>query len=532
MSLLPDPSCLALEAVRSRGDGIVIAARTRAETAACPVCGHACTRVHSRYRRTLLDLPWQGMSVRFHLTVRKFRCLNPECPRRVFAERIPSVAACHGQKTTRLSGALLQLAWLAGGEAAARIARLLGLVLSPDSLLYRLKAAKQDQKPPLSAPRVLGVDDFAFRRGRVYGTILVDLEQRRPIDLLPDRETRTLEGWLRSHPGVEILCRDRSPAYTEAATKGAPHAVQVADRWHLVKNLAEGLTRFLDQHRSELCQAAPLLGSTEGNLPVAWPPTKGIATEEHYQQQRQRRQNRYQSVVALHEQGMSLRKISRTLALARGTVNRFVQADSFPEIARHQARPTSLDSFKPYLHRRWLQGCRNGQQLFREIKEQGFTGTCSWVSRYVTGLRRGMAEQIAVRSAKPPASRAVAALLLRRAEDLAGAERTFITHLRETCPSIGTVYDLGQRFLAMVRQRQKDMLPAGIEDAKASGVTVVAGFAQGLVQDLAAVEAALSLPWSNGQTEGQVNRLKLVKRSMYGRAGFDLLKARVLPLPA
>ncbi len=283
----------------------MIAARTKAETATCPLCGQVCTRVHSRYRRTLLDLPWQGMAVHFHLTVRRFRCLYSECSRHIFAERIPSVAACHGQKTTRLSEALLQLTWLTGGEAAARIARLLGLTLSPDSVLYRLKAAGQNQRPLVTAPRVLGVDDFAFRRGRVYGTILVDLEQHHPIDLLPDRETRTLENWLRSHPGVEILCRDRSPSYTEAATKGAPEAVQVADRWPLVKNLAEAITRFLDQHRTELRQAAPLLQSSEGQLPVVWPPTKGAATEEYQQQQRSKRQSRYQAVVALHKQGMS-----------------------------------------------------------------------------------------------------------------------------------------------------------------------------------------------------------------------------------
>jgi transposase len=265
---------------------------------------------------------------------------------------------------------------------------------------------------------------------------------------------------------------------------------------------------------------------------VVWPPTKGAATEEYQQQQRSKRQSRYQAVVALHKQGMSKRKIAKTLGLARGTVNRFVAVGSFPEIAQRQARATSLDPFKPYLHRRWLQGCRNGQQLFREIAEQGFTGTCSWVSRYVTGLRRGMAAQTTGRPARPPASRAVAALLLRRAENLTESERAFVTLLRETCPMIGRVYDLAQRFLSRVRQRQQELLSAWIEDAKTCGVSVVAGFAQGLVQDFAAVEAALSLCWSNGQTEGQVNRLKLVKRSMYGRAGFELLKVRVLPLPA
>ncbi len=276
MSLLPDPACLTLKVMRQNGDAIVIDAQTTTAMATCPLCGCVSGRIHSRYRRTLLDLPWQGVPVRFHLTVRKFRCLNPDCARSIFVERIPSVAACHAQKTTRLSYVLLQLAWLTGGEAAARIARLVGLTLSPDSLLYRLKAISNGRLPVV-APRVLGVDDFAFRRGHVYGTILIDLAKRCPIELLPDRETRTLQEWLTRHPGVEILCRDRSPAYTEAAMKAVPEAIQVADRWHLTKNLAEAITRFLDQHRAEVRQAAPVLAAIDGDLPAVWPPTKGAA---------------------------------------------------------------------------------------------------------------------------------------------------------------------------------------------------------------------------------------------------------------
>ena len=184
-----------------------------------------------------------------------------------------------------------------------------------------------------------------------------------------------------------------------------------------------------------------------------------------------------------------------------------------------------------HLHRRWLEGCRNGQQLFREIQEQGFAGTCSWVSRYMTGLRRGMAAQIAARPCRPPSSRAVTALFLRRPDELSLSQKAFVSQLRQTCPAFTTVIDLSQRFLTMVRQRDKSGLNCWMRDALQSGVSAVAHFAKGLGQDHAAVEAALSLSWSNAQSEGQVNRLKLVKRSMYGRAGFELLKTRVLPLP-
>lgn len=245
----------------------------------------------------------------------------------------------------------------------------------------------------------------------------------------------------------------------------------------------------------------------------------------------QSRQARYETVVTLHQKGMSLRQIARLTGLARGTVKRYVQAGAFPEVASYAPRPTSLDPFKPYLQRRWLEGCRNATQLFREIAAQGFAGTSSWVSRYLQGLRAAAASASASRPVKAPASRAVTPLLLRRPEELSDSERAFLSCLSE-CPAMRTAYDLAQGFMRLLRQRQKDSLARWREDAQKSGILAIVEFAKGLGQDLAAVEAGLSLPWSNGPTEGQVNRLKLVKRSMYGRAGFDLLKARVLPLPS
>lgn len=528
MSLLPDPALLTLESICPQGNSITITARTKVDTVNCPDCSYASDRVHSRYRRTLTDLPWQDMPVRFVLTVRRFRCLNTECPRRIFTERIPSIAACHAQKTARLANILLQLAWLGGGRASAHIARLLGVVISPDAQLYHLKEAHK-RRHPVTTPRVLGVDDFAFRRGHVYGTLLIDMERRCPIDLLPDRETETLQAWLLAHPEIEIISRDRSTAYAEAATKGAPEAVQVADRWHLAKNLADAITRFLDQHRSDLYKAAPLLRTSEGNLPVQWPPSKGAATDEYRRQQRDRRRTRYETVSLLYRKGLSMRRIARLTGLSRGTVQRYVQSGHFTETAPRTPRPTSLDPFKDYLQRRWLAGCRNASQLFREIQAQGFGGTCSWVSRYIHGLRVAAAEPIASQPIKPPSSRSITPLFLRRPEELSQSENAFLLCLREN-PLMQNVYDLAQRFMTLLRQRQKGSLSCWREDARSSAITAIAGFSKGLEQDLPAVEAGLSLPWSNGPTEGQVNRLKLVKRSMYGRAGFDLLKARVLPL--
>ncbi len=371
--------------------------------------------------------------------------------------------------------------------------------------------------------RVLGVDDWAFRKGRRYGTILVDLEQHRVVDLLPDATSQSLAIWLQAHPGVEILSRDRAGAYAEGARQGAPNAVQVADRWHLLKNLSETLERVLDQNRAALKQAAPAL---QEPIAVAWPPTKGKMAEEESQERRRKRLERYEQVVQLHQQGVGLRKIARQLPLARATVAHYIRAGTFPERAPRSPVPTSLDPFKPYLHRRWQEGCRNACQLARELKEQGYTGVASWVCRYVTCLRQA---QEKVPTPKVPATRQVATWFLCRTQDLDAKPQAFLTALWQQCPALQSAYDLAQQFLGMVRKRNKKALPAWMQAATASGSTVLARFAASLKQDLAAVEAALSLQWSNGQTEGQVNRLKLVKRSMYGRANFDLLRARVLP---
>lgn len=250
--LLPDPNALTLDSLCIRDGVIIFTVHTTRQTVACSLCRCPSARIHSRYRRTLLDLPWQGHGVRMEVTSRKFFCDNRECARRIFTEPLPSLAGRYARKTQRLADALRELTFLVGGEAAARIACAFGLLVSPDALLNSLKKA-----PPsaVSTPRVLGVDDFAFRKGRTYGTILLDMEKRRPIDLLPDREGATLKAWLLEHPGVQIVTRDRGATYIDAITAAAPHAQQVADRFHLLQNLAEAFTHWLARQMPQLRKA-------------------------------------------------------------------------------------------------------------------------------------------------------------------------------------------------------------------------------------------------------------------------------------
>jgi len=523
-TLLPTGEGLRIEHVTPQADRIVIGLTVVTPSASCPLCGHLSERVHSHYQRTLIDLPWNRVAVQIKVKARKFFCDQPGCCRRIFTEPLSDLAARYARKTCRLHEALYLLGYALGGEAGARLAIGLGLLVSPNTLLRRLRQVGTVTLPTGTPVRVLGIDDWAFRKGRRYGTILVDLEQHRVLDLLPEATAASLSTWLKAHPSVEIISRDRAGVYAEGAKQGAPNAVQVADRWHLLKNLSETLERVLDQNRSAFQHAAPAL---QEPLPVAWPPTKGKAAEQEIRQRRQKRLERYEQVVQLHQQGIGQRESARQLQVARATVAHYIRAGTFPERASRTPVPTSLDPFKAYLHQRWQEGCRNACQLARELKELGYTGVASWVCRYITCLRQAAAN---APPAKAPATRQVAAWMLCRTRDLEAKQKAFLAALCQYCPALQHAYDLAQQFVGMVRERNRKALPVWMQTATDSGNAVLARFATSLKQDLAAVEAGLSLEWSNGQTEGQVNRLKLVKRSMYGRAKFDLLRVRVLPM--
>ncbi len=535
-ALLPDPSCLKLNSVEHQEDGrVLIAAAAIGSVAYCPACHHASHSLHSRYSRALHDLPWQGSSVELRLDVRRFRCRTHDCPRVTFAETLPMVSAKYGRQTSRLSETVRLLGYVLGGEAGAGLSKRLGMATSPDTVLRRLKAGPSIE---VRGARALGVDDWAWRKGQRYGTILVDLESHAPIDLLPDRSADTLATWLDVHPGAEVISRDRGGIYADGAACGAPEAVQVADRFHLLCNLTSAVERVLEQKRSALAQAiVPAMGEPSPPSADCVPKAKS-RLEQAREDRRQRRLDRYNEVLELNRKGMSQQAISLTLHIQRKTIRRFVRAGQFPERATPHRRPPGVNKFQEFLRRRWAEGCHNATKLWHEIQVQGYTGGRSTLAKFIATLRTPGTTYFRTTSAprqkkvKPPSPRQAAMLLARRPEKLKPDEQQLLAKLNECCPEIPILYDLTQGFATVFREKKSEALQTWLDQARGTGLPEIGHFCDGLRRDEKAVTAAVLLPWSNGQVEGQIHRLKLVKRQMYGRAKFNLLRRRVLPYVA
>jgi transposase len=388
----------------------------------------------------------------------------------------------------------------------------------------------------------LGVDDWALRRRERYGTILVDLERRRAIDLLPDREGATVESWLKANPGVEIATRDRSATYAEAIRKGAPSAIQVTDRWHLVVNLTDAVERALNNRQPQVREAASVVIKSQTSLAASVlnaGPTTMLSSRSGRESERNRekRYARYLQVIKLRKQGMAMNVIARSLKMSRMTVRRYIESDGYPERAPTKTRHSQLEKYVPYLHQRFAAGCDNATQIWREIRAQGYGGKAGMVRRYIKRLRvrtkaLGVKRQIEIQSSadsfKSPSSRRAAWWLIKEVSELTAEQRLFVDQLIRLCPDIGKIKDLAASLRRMIAKRKAGQFEKWLAKARQSAVTEFKTFAEGLKKDRHAVVEALRSEWSNGQVEGQINRLKMMKRQMYGRANLDLLRARVL----
>jgi len=513
--------------VLSAPDCVIILTAPKLTKSACPLCAVVSGQVHSHYTRTLADLPWQGRQAKLQVRARRFRCVTAGCLRQVFAERLPDVAQPQARRTVRLHGIQRHIGFALGGEPGARLAARLAMPVSGATLLRLVRASTPAVMPP---PHVIGVDDWAWRRGRRYGTIICDLERRKVIDLLPDRSAGTLAAWLRQHgQEVSTVSRDRSGAYADGIRSGAPEAVQVADRWHLVVNASDALRQVLDRHQRQLREAAQFCASHDG-VPLAVVRKQRASTQADRRQGalREQRGMRYEEVARLQQEGVPIKRIAQQLGMARNTVRRWLRAGEVPIYRRATGR-SALDGHLRYVEQRLAEGCRNTAQLWRELRDRGFTGGYDIVRRWA--IRRRALDASIISRTRPlpswhvPSSRRTARLLTTPSEALTQAERRFVDTLSARSPEIAAAASAINAFHQMVRDRDVAALDVWLTTARS---TDLRGFVTGLISDIDAVRAALSQPWSNGPVEGQVNRLKLLKRQMYGRANFGLLRSRVL----
>ena len=541
----PEAAGLRVDGLWREGLTLHIRAATTHKRTRCPCCGRRSRRVQSFYHRTIADLACAGGGVTLHLRVRRFWCRVRRCRQRIFCERLPAVAVAWARKTPRLREHLRHDALALGGERGARHATAEGTPVSARTLV---RLVRTTPLPAVGRVRVLGVDDWARRKGRTYGTILVDLEAHRVLDLLPDRTSATLATWLRGHPEIEVVSRDRASAYADAIRQAAPQAIEVADRFHVLKNMTEVLEQVVRRCHAALRAAArpvdvPAGGDADPSLasgPEASAPAPTKAQQDREARQARRRA-RYDEVVALHEQGYSQNQIACALGMGRHTIRRFLRANGFPERVAPQPRPNLLRPYDAYLRERWAAGCDNAHELWQALRAKGYPGSESHVRHYVAAWReqpsrpgkKGPRPLSGPHRPPPPPSRvpsprAATWLLLHDPATLTADQAAYLERLRLGCPALAAVEALAHDFQTLMRQRDIAALDAWLPRAEASDAPELRGFAAGIRADYAAVAASLTSEWSQGQVEGQVNRLKETKREMYGRANFDLLRLRLL----
>jgi transposase len=496
--LFPLLSGMVVEQVAADRLVVRVRARTRAVAVACPGCGKPARRVHGYHQRRLADLPVGDRSVVVELRVRRLVCETRECSRQTFREQVPDVTERHARRTPRLSALIADMGVVLAGRAGAAVLSRVAVTVSRTTVLRLLMAVPTGNRP---VPEVLSVDDFALRRRHRYATLLIDAVTHRRIDVLPDRKAATLAAWLRDHPGVEVVCRDGSAAYAEAIRQGAPHAIQVSDRWHLWKNLAEAVEKTVNAH-SRCWHTGPPRGTTS---------------------REERTLQRHAAVHTLLGQGVGLLECARRLGLALNTVKRYARVIDADDLRRPpQYRQTLVDPYREHLRRRLAHDPGVPvTHLLAEIREQGYPGSANLLVRY---LNQGRADP----DRSPPAPRRLASWIMTRPENLHAHHHRHLDDLTSSCPQMTALAERVREFATILTRRQGHTLDAWITAVRSNDLPALHTFVHGLSRDLPAVVAGLTLPYSNGPMEGTNTKVKLIKRQMYGRAGFALLRQRIL----
>lgn len=571
-ALLPLPQGLCIIAIEKEEATLLIHVRSTRKTACCPLCAAESDAVHSRYQRRLSDLPCTGQPVCLRLIVRKFFCKNPLCARKIFTERLPAFVEPWAQTTLRLKEARAALGFATSGRLGARLGARLGITTSWMTILRGVMAFQGASPHPVTA---LGVDDFSFKRGRRFGTILVDLSTHQVIDLLPERSSESAAAWMRGQPALRYVSRDRGQDYTIACREGAPQAVAIADRFHIMKNFVEALSPEISRCYKQLrqTQKEPALDSvrqapdaereqkrvqrqahkaerfeqvkaliSQGVSPKEVASQLGIPERTVYHwrgredcpvhrpepKERTERLKRFEQAKTLRSQGMTPQEIAQHLGVAVRTVQYWLARESAPHSQPRRKPPSLFDAFVPSVFSRFSQGCRDIPLIYTEIQQQGYRGSIRTLYRFMHSRRvpslslptPSVFDQISVHKATW--------LIARPDEHLEADERTDLRVLCEACSDLAALHTLAQFFGQIVRKREGHRLDEWMQRVKESHFRDLKRFATSLQRDQKEILAGLTLVYSNGQVEGFVNKLKLIKRQGYGRASFPLLRQRVL----
>ena len=491
-------SPLVVEEVVEEGERILVQARTPCGPAACPGCGIESGRVHGYHERTVADLPVDGRGVVVRVRVRRLVCPTRGCCQ-TFREQVPGVVERHQRRTVRLTSRVASVVRELAGRAGTRLLSALAVRISRHTAL---RVLLRIPIPALQVPRVLGVDDLALRRRHRYATVLIDAETHARVDVLADRKSETLQAWLREHPGVEVVCRDGSVSYAEAVRRALAQAVQVADRWHLWHGLARAVEKVVVAHSGCWAKAGP---------------TRREPTRERTMLQR------WHAVHDLLDNGVGLIDCSRRLGLALNTVKRYARASEPDRLRRPpQYRACQVDPYRDHLRRR-----RAGEPgvavmvLFSEIKALGYTGGLNLLYKY---LNQGRADSDRI----VPAPRRLTSWIVTRPEDLPDKHRVHLGQLLAGCLEMTALAGLVGELARLMAEHRGTDLDSWAAHVRAAGLAEMEPFLNGLDADHDAAVAGLSQPYSNGPTEGINTKTKLIKRQMYGRAGFDLLRHRIL----
>lgn len=526
---MPHLAGVAIEKIERLQSGVRVWASARSTVGVCRSCGVGSGRVHSRYHRRLADLPIAGAPVVLSLRMRRFFCDNTTCTAKTFAEQVEGLTSSHARRSQPLRRMLESIGLAVAARAGARLADRLGLITGRDTLLRLVRAAPD---PTIGAVTVLGVDDFAFKRRATYGTILLDMATHRPIELLADRTAESFAEWLREHRGVSIVCRDRASAYAEGARVGAPGAQQVADRWHLWHGLAGYVEKTIRQHRQDLRNPYHDLDEPDRDADAEADIEQAAVAADIDRIETQaivvRIREHHQAVQRLLANGESISGISRSLRLDRKTVRRFARAASVGEllIKQQDGRPGQLERFKPYLRKRWKQGCTTATVLLAEIRELGYGGSYPALTRYLRLFRTVGAAPPAAPA--PPKVRDVTRWMLQRPDDHDDREHGRLNEILARSSALERLSFHISSFAEMMTGRHGERLDAWIAAVESDDFPHLHSFTAGLKRDHAAVVNGLTMEHNSGAVEGAVSRLKSIKRSMFGRAKFDLLRKKVL----